>query len=738
VACFGSDSPTPTFDAGVTLDGLSPPLGDAGAGGDATQQGDASDAMVGDAGPDANDATTDSGSGGTFPTGTVDFGPVDCGSAPSDKTYSFTNTGPTSITYSASIAPGSIFSVRGASSGAVAPGQTGSLTLAGSAVPTTATAGTAVTGMLTLTTNVPGYTNVHVPLQVTPRGGALTVTPATAGFGPVPVGMQAADIPLTVTNTGNAAVTLTVGAPTQPDFAVVYTGAPAGVSLAPGASLPGAAARFRPSTMGTLSATATLQPVGAMCASPSTSIAMAGSGTNSLVTLGPNPVDFGPVSCGQAATPASATINNNSNAALTYHATLGLGASSPYTIDAPDGMVAAGGHASVLITPKAIPVPSSLDARAFDDTLTVVTGAPVQTLMVSIKESPQGAVLALTMPHTDFGPVGTGSSATLPFSVQNTGNVDAPLTTTATGPGFSAAITGPATASADGGASQGTATFAPTTLGDAGGTIGVTTTAAQCGPAPVVAVSGTATQPAATFSGTPSFAVTCGGGAAQPQNVLVANNGTTPLVLSNVGSQLGYFTVVSVSSTTIAPGQNATISIAARAPVVGTDRAGTYDDNLQVTTNEPGNPTRTVPVPVKISGANLAFVDGNGTEITSMSIVGTMANCHGLTNYGIKNSGDTAVNVGYPTPGTIYYTHVDFGGKFGGTGATAPVNYVSVGAGATVLDTAVAHSGDGSCGGTDSFTFSVQPRSPVCIALPTLSVEYQIPANGSPMCYYCC
>jgi len=376
---------------------------------------------------------------------------------------------------------------------------------------------------------VPGFATVTVPLQVTARGGTLTLSPASAGFGQVQLSVQAQDIPLTITNTGNAPVDVTVGAATDPSFAVAYTGGPAAQTVAAGATLAGAAARFKPTAAGALSATAPITTKGAMCGTSATSVAMTGTGTTAPVSIGPDPIDFGPVPCGKTGAPQSLVIKNGYSFPITYSTQLAHGASSPFTIATPTGSVPASSQASVQVTAAPMAATATTGPNAFLDTLTVTTNAPNSSPMtLTIEETAQGAVLAVSMATTGFGNVQANSSKSLPFTVTNSGNLAAPLTLTPGGAGFGGAFVGSSTAAANNGTANGNATFSPTALGAANGSITIGTNVVQCGtPPPAIALTATGTGPIAGVPATgPSMAVTCGGGASQTQNITITNSST--------------------------------------------------------------------------------------------------------------------------------------------------------------------------------------------------------------------
>jgi hypothetical protein len=711
----------------------------------------AEDAFEAALAPDASDAPIDAPPVGNFPT-SVDFGLVDCASPPATKTYSFTNTGPVGVTYSANVRAGSAFAIQGAASGSVAPGATGSITLAAT-VPASATAGTPIADTLTLATNVPGSTSVAVALRVTPQGGSLTVTPTPASFGAVQLTALAADIPLTIKNVGNAALSLTVGAPTDGEFGVKYTGAPAAASLGPDATLAGAAATFQPRTAGTKMATADLRATGALCAS-ATQISMTGSGTTAPVTVSPSPVDFGTVACGSAGTRAPVTITNGYAFAVTYSASLGRGTASPFTLDSTSGTVSGNGQATIHVTPSPIAVPASTIPGAFDDTLTITTNAPsVAPFTIPVNESASGAVLTVSMPTTDFGDVPPNTTP-LTFTVTNKGNVDAPLKATAAGAGFAAALTGNTTAAANGGTSPGQVTFTPLARGMVKGSLTVSTTANLCSAPPAaIQLSATGTGPVAgtttmavAFTGANS--VSCGGGASGTQTVTISNSGDASLVVSGIASKGGTFTA-SPSTLTIAPGSSGDITLQVPAPVKNANGAydvsgGTSTDALVYSTNEFGPHSYSIPVTVTVNGANLQFVDAAGNPL-ALPLQNNLCPSSGShVGYGVYNSGNVTVGIIVPAPypqEPVQFTQSE---NFGGAFKTA----TAVMAGQKVFDTVNTHYSNlyttisNTCVATDSVAFTMtrvgNSFPPVCQPLPALTIDDTITFDANGSCNYCC
>jgi hypothetical protein len=695
--CFGSTTPAKsTADSGLPGDDSSLPSGDA-------------------SGTPA----------ATLPTGTIDLGPVDCGAKPTPQTASLTNTGPVSVTWSATV--DSIFAIEGAASGTVAPGATGSLAVGAAAVPTSSAPGTAITGTLTVTTNVPGFTTVKIPVTLTPQGGTLVLTPPLVGIGSAQIGTTAGPLAFVLQNVGNAPVSVTLGTPTDSEFGVAYTGAPSAAIIAAGGTLAGAGATFAPTTAGAKSATVAVQTTSALCGVSVSSIPLSGTGSTTAVGIGPNPLDFLAVECGTAAAAQGITIKNGYTFPITYTATLGKGAASPYALSALTGSVPASGQTVLQVTPNAIPVPADLTVGAYDDTLTIATSAPGDTgTAVALKESAQGAILALTMANTACGVV-SNTTATLPFTITNTGNEDAAVGVGTTGTGFGASLTA-GSAKAGGGTDPGTASFTATTNTSVSGTLSVITSTALCAAAPTpLALTATGAVPVLTPpSGSLAVSGTCNGGASTQVTLTLQNTGNAPLTLSGVASNAGHFTIVSVT-TPIAAKSSGTIVIQGTA-AAGSAGGAAQPDKLVFQTNEVGAPQYSVPVTNTVNGANLSFAGGTLLSITSCSTVPIT----------IQNTGNLDA---YVVPTGSYFSDgpIDFSGTFfNATSGQLVVQKVA--AGGTFGDGASYGNVcniPGACNLTATETYSTTNAAGsavgICNPLPTLSVNLVLAA-----CSGCC
>jgi hypothetical protein len=198
--------------------------------------------------------------------------------------------------------------------------------------------------------------------------------------------------------------------------------------------------------------------------------------------------------------------------------------------------------------------------------------------------------------------------------------------------------------------------------------------------------------------------------------------GAATLTITNAASTSGTFTIVSTPSP-ILPGGNGAITIQPVALGQGTPGASTLNDMLTFTTNEAGNPTRSVGVATAVSGANLAYqgITGNAISIDTPQ-------CGVSIDYSVTNTGNMPATVtatgSYPTDGDTAGDSDVF--NFGGTFSSATV----IAAGSPVADTVRNQSlclETSSCtlSTTQAFTSlnSVGTAVGICIPLPALSLS---------------
>ena len=140
-------------------------------------------------------------------------------------------------------------------------------------------------GAITFVDSAPGSPQVIALIGLAVNGPAVTLSPATMTFGPLPAGTTSPAIAATLQNTGNAVVT-GISIATNGDFLESNT---CGTSLALGASC-AIAVKFMPTTRGMREGTVTVSSNG--IGSPNT-ISLEGVGLAPAMTVSTTSVDFG-------------------------------------------------------------------------------------------------------------------------------------------------------------------------------------------------------------------------------------------------------------------------------------------------------------------------------------------------------------------------------------------------------------------------------------------------------------
>ena len=217
------------------------------------------------------------------------FGSVTTGSSGS-LTETLTNSGATSVTISAASTTGSGFSLSGLTLPAtLTAGQSVSFNTMFSP-----TAGGAVTGNLTITSNA-GNATLNVPLAgtgITP--GQLTSTPTSLGFGSVATG-SSASLTETLTNSGGSALTISQITRSGTGFAFSGITLPVTLGAAQSATF---TVSFAPQSVG--NTTGSLL-IASNASNPSLTVALTGAGTGTTagqLAVAPSNINFGSITMG--------------------------------------------------------------------------------------------------------------------------------------------------------------------------------------------------------------------------------------------------------------------------------------------------------------------------------------------------------------------------------------------------------------------------------------------------------
>ena len=575
----------------------------------------------------------------------ITFGDTVVGSATAQNITLINGGGSVVTVTTAPTVSGAAFSITGlALPLALGPGQ--SVTFSARFSP--AAAGNA-TGSISIASDAPISPTV-VSLSGNGIAPILTVTatPSSINFGDVSVG--ATDTRnVTVTNTGNASVTISALTPTGAAFSV--TGATLPATLAPGQST-SFGARFAPTATG--SAAGSISIVSTASNSPTT-VGLTGNGIAApagVLTPSPSSVSFGDAVVGSTSS-ASVTLTNTGNANLTItsasvngtgFSTTGLtlpltltpGQSTTFTARfAPAAAGAANGSLSLVSNGSNSPT-----------TLTLTGNGVAQVLTLSVNPT-----------TINFGDVTVGSTTSQSVTVMNTGNASVTITSApVAGAGFSVTgLTLPLTLTA-GQSSSFSARFAPAATGAVSGNLQLVSNATTS--PNTITLNGNGTPaPAGVLTPSPStldFGDVIVGNTAS-QTVQLTNSGNANLTITSAPvTGAGFSTTGLTLPLTLTPGQSSTFT-ARFAP----GAAGAASGNISLASNASNSPTAVT-------------LNGNGVaQVLTLSVNPTNINFGDVTVGSTTSQSVTVMNTGN-TNVTITSAPV-VGAGFSVTGLTLPL-----------------------------------------------------------------
>jgi hypothetical protein len=465
----------------------------------------------------------------------IDFGGVDCGGQ-ATKTLTIDNPGTAQLAVTASVTgAGFAIAPNTPTSLEVAPGASGTLTLAASVLQT-ATAGSPGVGSLNLFTSDPNNVKVSIRLLATARGATLGLQQAGMGLNdpiifPTTKVFTSTSTDFTLVNYGNAPTTVQVGAPTDSEFSLTPATPDGGVML-DGVLDPTTGkqtawtttVRFAPMSTGTKVPTATITTGGTTCGTSLPSISFEGEGTTGALTGSLSKLTF-LANCGLTApAPTGFTLKNTSpvdvnvtSATIAPPFTVNLLTALPLPISIP----ANGGMLPVVVTAPAFApgttagvMPPALKGQGVQLIVhTDSTSTP--TITVDLDEEPQGASLnfdttspGCATPNTTFSDFGKvvllqasqphefciTNAGTLPASVNlfaaATGNADGgppPFRINLANPITVPAGIGPSGGVVTPGSVQDSVTFAPVVANGSSASLSMTVdpaTTVLCSPLP--------------------------------------------------------------------------------------------------------------------------------------------------------------------------------------------------------------------------------------------------------------
>jgi hypothetical protein len=487
--------------------------------------------------------------------------------------------------------------------------------------------------------------NASAPSDPTPPT-TIAVAGATGKFGTVTTGISATQT-FTVANTGSATLTITQLAASGSGFSV--SGFTLPIMVNPGQST-SFVAKFAPTTAGavtgSISMTANTNPAVSV-------IALSGTGTNSTqpsLSIQPTSVAFGVVGVGQNVGQPM-TITNTGSGALTISnisvAGVGFyvsGFSGPVTL--------AAGQTAVVDANVNSTTPGTISGSM---TFSNNSSTPSMVVPLSAVAQSSTPVIAVNPTSINFGSVGVGQSAGQAVSITNTGSGTLTVSNIAVA-GSSFSINGatlPMNLTA-GQATSFTARFAAGTTGSISGSLTITNNSST--PSVVVPLSGngvSAGQPLVTVNPTSVNFGSVVVGAPNSQTILVQNNGTATLNISQLTATGSGFSVNGLTvPTTITAGSSKTFNVAF-APA----SASAVTGSVSLVSDAAGSP-----LAIPLSGTGVASTILLGASTSSVAFGSVAVGSNSAQNVILTNNGNSTVTIG-----TVSAT----GAGFSASGVTA-------------------------------------------------------------------
>ncbi|HEV2494752.1 MAG TPA: choice-of-anchor D domain-containing protein [Terriglobia bacterium] len=506
------------------------------------------------------------------------FSSQSVGTTSSPQTVTLSSNGTAPVHFSSIAASGDFAQTNTCGSGSAA-GSTCTIS-----VTFTPTATGTRTGTLTITDNAGGSPQT-VGLTGTGAGGpAASLSPASLTFNSQNIGTTSSAQPVSLTNTGSAALTITsigITGTNAGDFAQTNN---CGITVNAGGSCT-INATFTPTATGTRSGSVTITDNAS--GSPQ-NVALTGTGASPGASLAPSSLTFSSQQVGTTSPAQAVTLTNNGNATLTVTSIGITGANAGDFAQTNNCGTTVNAGASCTI--NATFTPTATGTRAGSVTITDNASDSPQTVALT------GTGAAAGAPAVSLSP------SSLTFSSQTVGTTSAAQAVTLTNAGTatltitSIAVTGTNAADFAQTNNCGTSvapnancrinvTFTPSASGTS--TAGVTITDNASDSPQTVALTGTgaaAGAPAVSLSPSSlAFSSQTVGTTSAAQAVTLTNSGSETLTITSIavsGTNAGDFAQSNTCGTSVAPNANCTINVTFTPSATGTSTAGvTITDN---------------------------------------------------------------------------------------------------------------------------------------------------------------
>jgi len=516
----------------------------------------------------------------------VSFGSMAVGTKGS-QAITLTNSGTTSITISSASASGASFSIAGLSTPMTLSGGQ-SVSVSASFTPSSAGG---AKGSISIANSAPGSplaialsgtgTQAQTPTQTQSE---LSISPTTVSFGSVNVGSSSSQN-VTLTNSGNAALTISSATPSGQGFSINGLALPQAIGA--GASVT-FAVQFAPASAGSTSGSIA---VSSNASGSPTSIALSGTGLQGQLTANPTSVSFASVAVGSNGSRAM-TLTNSGTASITISSASVSGSgfaiaglSTPTTLSAGQSV-----GLSASFTPSS--------AGGASGSISFASNAPGSPMAIALSGTGTQAQIAAAPSSVVFGNVVVGNNNSQTIIISNGGNTGLTISqATVTGTGFNTSgLSAPLTVAAGKNATF-NAAFTPSSSGGVSGSVTLVSNAPNSPLTIPLGGTGVATSLLLGANPTSLNFGNVNDGTTSSLSAAFTNNGNASVTISNVSATGAGFSSSGVSAgTTLAPNQTTTLIVAFDPATPGGVTGG-----LTVTSNASNSP-----VAISLSGTGVA------------------------------------------------------------------------------------------------------------------------------------
>src|SRR5246127_220363 len=493
-----------------------------------------------------------------------------------------------------------------------------------------------MTGSIKFVDNAPNSTqSVDLAGTGTSENAALVATPGSVSFGNVTVGGSGSQS-VTLTNSGASAIAISQASATGTGFSIS--------GLSPMTLNAGQTttfmAKFAPTATGSATGAVTIT---SNASNPTLTVDLVGVGTQPHLSANPGAVSFGSLAVGNSSL-ISVTLTNTGTGSIAISSGSASGSGFSMT-----GLSAATLNAGQSTSFNVKFAPTA--AGAASGSVSIVSNAPGSPLAIPLSGTATQSQPGLTINPTNvpFGNISVGSNSSQNITLTNSGNAVVNITgATASGSGFG--LSGLGGQSINPGASVTfAATFAPTTAGNAAGSILISSNAPNS-PA-VITLSGAGIQGQLIANPSTASFGTVTTGSSSSQTITLSNTGSAAVSISQANATGTAFSMSGMTGLpiTINAGATKTFNV-----VFAPTTSGSATGMVQLVSNAPNSP-----ISIALSGTSQAstqLLTANPSSFNFNSVNdGSSATLNvTLTNTGNSNvmiSGTTATGAGFSATG---------------------------------------------------------------------------------------